>query len=158
MAFNLSNTQVLDDPLLGFRFGVFFLGGLGLAHPLDFRFKKVSGLDARIEVKDSDALGEGDATRRLPGKTVYKNLVLERGMPTFSTLRAELQASLATTNRVARNVLVSILDENALPLNSWLFSEAYVVHWSLSPLDATSGEVIIETIELAYTNFKPFSL
>jgi phage tail-like protein len=159
MAFGTINPNVLDDPLLGFRFSVFFLGGpVGLAHPLDLYFQEVSGLGARIEMKPGNILGEEDSSRQLPGKTVYENLTLRRGMPKFSTLRAEIQASLTDSRRIARNVLVSILDENALPLNSWLFTDAFPVHWSLSSLDAGSGKVIIETMELSYTSFKPFSL
>lgn len=159
MALSLVNAVALDDPLMDFRFGVFFLGGpVGLAHPLDFRFQELSGLEASVESAPLDSLGQGDSSRRFPGKTTYKNLVLKRGMPTFSTLRQEVQQSLASSKHIARNVLVSILDENALPLSSWLFTEAYPVHWSLSALNASSGQVIVETMELTFSNFRAFSL
>lgn len=158
MAFSIVNSPELDNPLLGFRFGVFFLGGIGIAHPLDFRFQEVSGIEARIEMTTSDSMGEGENHRQFPGKTKYTNLTLTRGMPVLSTLRQEIQSSLTSPHRVARNVLVSILDENALPLNSWLFTDAYPVNWSISGLNASSGQVIIETMELTYSNFRPFSL
>ena len=159
MAFGLVNAVPLDDPLMDFRFGVFFLGGaVGIAHPLDFRFQEVSGLEANVESTSVDSLGQGDSYRKLPGKTTFKNLVLKRGMPTFSSLRQEVQSSLTSSRHIARNILVSILDENALPLNSWLFTEAYPVHWSLSTLNASSGQVIVETMELTFSNFRPFSL
>jgi len=32
------------------------------------------------------------------------------------------------------------------------------VRWSLSGLNASSGQVVIETIELTYSKFKAFSL
>lgn len=158
MAFSFNELPSLSDPLTGFRFGVFFLGGIGVAHPLDFRFQEVSGLDVRLEVEAADSLGQGDRARQLPGRAVYQNLVLKRGMPGFSSLRSEIQSSLLSSRQTARNVLLSVLDENALPLNSWLFSEAFPVHWSISALDANSSQVIIETMELTYSNFRPFSL
>lgn len=158
MAFAFSNSVPLDDPLLGFRFGVFFLGGTGLAHPMDFRFQEVSGLDAQLEMSPVASLGQGDSSRQLPARTKYQNLVLKRGMPVLSTLRQEIQSSLSGSRGVARNVLLSILDENALPLNSWLFTEAYPVRWSISGLNAASGQVLIETMELTYSNFRSFSL
>ena len=158
MGFSFVNSVELDDPLMGFRFGVFFLGSLGIAHPLDFRFQEVSGLGGRIKMSSVDSMGQGDSSRQLPNKTEYTNLVLKRGMPVISTLRMEIQQSLLQSQRTARNVLISILDENALPLNSWLLKEAYPVHWSISGLNASSSKVIIETIELTYSNFKPFSL
>lgn len=158
MAFNLLNAPDFDDPLVGFRFGVFFLGGIGIAHPLDFRFKEVSGLDGQLELSPVGDLGQGNSSRQLPNKTKYQNLVLKRGMSNFSTLRMEIQSSLANSRGVARNVLLSILDENGLPVSSWLFSEAYPVRWSLSSLDASSSQVIIETMELTYSKFTSFSL
>ena len=158
MIANLPSVPLIDDPLLGFRFGVFFLGKLGIAHPLDFRFQEISGLEAHLEVSPLSALGQGSNARQLPEKTKYQNLVLTRGMPVLSTLRMEIQDSLAASRGVARDVLISILDENGLPLNNWLFSDAYPVRWSLSGLNASSGQVVIETIELTYSKFKAFSL
>lgn len=63
--------QVVNpDPLLGFRFGVFFFKPNGLLNPLDIRFKKVSGIGATISV---DAY-------QLPEEVKYDNLLLERGL------------------------------------------------------------------------------
>lgn len=149
MSFAFPNAPELEDPLLSHRFGVFFLGGLGVAHPLDFRFSHVSGL----------GMHNFSRTEENPGGTLeFPNLILERGMPSISTLRAEVMNALSSVAQVRRDVLVSILDENALPLSSWLLTETIPVSWSLSPLDAQSPDVIIERIELEYRNIRPFSL
>ncbi len=52
------------------------------------------------------------------------------------------------------NVLVSLLDEESLPIANWLFLKAYPVKWSVSDLDATASAVVIDTMELAYTRFQ----
>ena len=144
MSFSSANTSELSDPLLGFRFGVFFLGPVGLAHRLDFRFSKVSGLGIRI---DDDS-----------AQPKFANLVLERGFPLVSSLRNEFMESLTGAQVVSRNVLVSLLDESGLALNSWMLTEATPVAWSLAPFDANSPEVLIETLELKYTGLTPLSL
>ena len=145
MNFDLTNTPEQEDPLLSFRFVVYFLGGVGQAHHLlDFRFSLVSGIGVRLDLGND-------------GEKTYENLVLERGMPVTSSLRHEILAGLNDGEMVARNVLVSILDEGAQPAISWLFEQAFPVSWFISPLDASSPEVIIERIELAYRSFRPFS-
>lgn len=167
MAFSIPILPELDNPLLGFRFGVFFLGTLGIAHPLDFRFQSVSGLGARVEFG-----GEGterttsrnrdrpvsSRNRDRPVRMSYENLQLKRGLPLFSTLRMEVHKSFSEFQFSPRNVLVCILDENSLPVSSWLFSEAFPVRWSLSELSADSSSVIVEDLELKYRNFKLMAL
>lgn len=153
MAFSIPLPSELDNPLLGFRFGVFFLGPIRTAHPLDFRFQSVSGLGVRLELG-----GAKSGKNELPESVKYDNLSLKRGLPVFSTLRTEVQKSFSEFKFSPRNVLVSILDENALPLSSWVFSEAFPVKWSLSELNAESSSVIIEELELKYKSFKRMAL
>ncbi len=158
MAFTIPILPELDNPLLGFRFGVFFFGSIGISHPLDFRFQSVSGLSVNVELSGSGSEGTNASKRALPERLIYENLTLKRGLPLFSTLRMEVQKSLSQFKFSPRNVLVSILDENALPLSSWMFSEAFPVKWSLSELSADSNGIIVEELELKYKNFKPMML
>lgn len=158
MAFNLPIPPILDDPMLGFRFGVFFLGKIGPSHPLDFRFQSVSGLSISVEVKKEGGAGTNTVNSVLPEGLNYSNLVLKRGKPLVSTLSMEIQKSLESFQFSPRNVLVSVLDENALPINSYIFSEAFPVKWSLSGLEAESNAILVEEMELSYKSFKPFLL
>lgn len=158
MAFSIPILPELDNPLLGFRFGVFFLGKLGIAHPLDFRFQSVSGLGATLELSGEADEGTNSSKRALPEKIKYANLQLKRGLPLFSTLRMEVHKSFSEFRFSPRNVLVCILDENSLPVSSWLFSEAFPVKWSLSELSAESNSVIVEELELKYKKFKSMML
>lgn len=148
----------LDNPLLGFRFGVFIFGSAGISHPLDFRFQSAAGFNVSVELSGEGSKGTNSSKRSLPERLKYENLTLKRGLPLFSTLRMEVHKSFSQFRFSPRNVLVSILDENALPLSSWMFSEAFPVKWSLSELSADSNGVIIEELELNYKNFKPMML
>lgn len=148
----------LSDPLLGYRFGLFFLGKLGLSHPLDFRFQSVSGLSASVSVTRKTGVGSNVEAYGFPESTTYTNLILKRGKPVLSTLSMEFQKSLRTFQFKPRTVLLSVLNENALPINSWVLSKAYPVKWSLSGLDAEQSNVLIEEMELSYSSFKPMPL
>ncbi|WP_293067895.1 MULTISPECIES: phage tail protein [unclassified Moorena] len=52
------------------------------------------------------------------------------------------------------NVLVILLNENTVPVSSWLFKRAYPVKWTTSDLDANANAVVIDTMELAYVRFQ----
>lgn len=148
----------LTGPPLGFRFAVVFLVG-GLApNPLDIRFQKVSGLQAKIEV---DSVGEGGQnlySHRLPRRVSYDNLVLERGFVTGSLLNAEFMAAMSLFRFTPGNVMVTLLDERGLPISAWMFLKAYPVRWATADLDANDEKIVIDTLELAYTQMQPMRI
>lgn len=148
----------LDDPLLGFRFAVSFLGTTGIDHPKDFRFQQVSGIGYQLEV---GKIGEGNqqvVSRSFPQNLVPGELELVRGMPLNSTYREELLDSFNDFQFKPRSVLVSILNEIASPISSWVFTEAYPVSWEISGLDADANQVLVENMKLTYYQLKPLSL
>lgn len=146
----------IATPLLGFRFSATFLSRTGVEHPLDIRFQSVSGPSVQVEVA---RMGNHGRTRLvLPERLDYPNLVLKRGMPRSSSLRTAINDSISAFQFTPTNVLLSVLDEQGIPSNSWILEEVIVVGWGLSGLDASTSGVIIEEMELAYQRYKPFSL
>lgn len=137
-------------PPLGFRFGVFFFIGGVVPNPLDFRFKKVSGIGSTISTSTLNEGGQNLYSHKLPERVQYENLVLERGLAVGSPLVVEFNAAMSLFKFVPSNVLVSLLDEAGIPISSWLFTNAYPVKWTVSSLDADSNAVVIETMELSY--------
>jgi len=149
MPYPLNIRQVVNaDPLLGFRFGVFFFKSNGLLNPLDIRFKKVSGIGATISVNAD----------RLPEEVKYDNLLLERGLTVGSLLSAEFDVAMSQFKFSPANVLVSLLDGAGIPISSWLFMKAYPVKWRISDLDADQNQVVIETMELIYHRMQPIRI
>lgn len=153
--FPIPELTFTENPPVGFHFMVvFFIGGI-YPNPLDIRFQKVSGISAEIETTDIREGGENIFRHRLPNHVTYNNLVLERGMVIGSLLNAEFNIAMSTMKFAPSNVLVIPLDENSLPTyGGWVFQSAYPVKWEISDLDANANEVIIETMELAYTRFQ----
>jgi len=138
------------DPPLGFRFGVLFFAGGVIPNPLDILFQKVSGLSSTINTTTVEEGGQNLYSHRLPGRIQYDNLVLERGLVVGSPLVIEFNVAMSLFKFSPSNVLVTLLDDAGIPIAAWLFMNAYPVKWSVSPLDATSNTVVIETLELAY--------
>ncbi len=155
---SIPKLTLTENPPVGFHFLVTFLIGGIVPNPLDIRFQKVSGISAEIETTDIREGGENIFRHRLPNHVTYNNLVLERGMVIGSPLKAEFNTAMSSMRFTPSNVLVMLLNENSIPLSSWLFQRAYPAKWSTSDLDANANAVVIDTIELAYTRFQSLSI
>ncbi len=152
--FPIPSLSLTENPPVGFYFMVvFFIGGI-VPNPLDIRFQKVSGISAEIETTDIREGGENIYRHRLPTHVTYNNLVLERGMVIGSPLNVEFNIAMSSMKLAPSNVLVMLLNENDIPLSSWLFLRAYPVKWTVSDLDANANTVVIDTMELAYARFQ----
>ncbi|RLA26179.1 MAG: phage tail protein [Gammaproteobacteria bacterium] len=151
--------QLLQQtPTLGFRFGVFFFAGGIIPNPVDFRFKRVSGISTSISTSSVEEGGQNLFSHRLPDRVQYDNLVLERGKPVVSPLAIEFNVTMSQFKFAPANVLVSLLNEAGVPISSWLFIKAYPVSWNISDLDAEANSIVVETMELAYERFQSISL
>jgi phage tail-like protein len=143
-----------SELLLGFRFGVFFFALGVLPNPIDVRFQKVRGLSAAVRTQALREGGQNLYTHKLPVSVEYENLVLERGMVVGSLLNLEFNAAMTLFEFRPSNVLVTLFDESAVPVSAWLFIKAYPVKWSTSDLDAAEKDVVIDTLELAYSRMQ----
>lgn len=156
--FPIPELTFTENPPVGFYFMVvFFIAGI-VPNPLDIRFQKVSGISAEIETTDIREGGENIFKHRLPTHVTYNNLVLERGMVVASPLNAEFNIAMTSMRFTPSNVLVMLLNENSIPLFSWVFKRAYPVKWRVSDLDASANAIVIDTMELAYARFQSVSI
>ncbi len=145
------------EPTLSHRFGVFFLAGGIVPNPIDLRFQKVSGISTDVQLETINEGGENLHAHRMPKMMNYNNLVLERGYVASvipSPLNLEFNASFSLFKFNPSNVLVTLFNDEGIPIGGWLFVKAYPVRWSVSDLDAQSNSVAIDTMELAYTRFQ----
>lgn len=142
------------DLLLGFRFGVYFFALGKDPNELDIRFQKVSGLSASVKLTPLAEGGQNLYTQQLPAGIEYGRLVLERGRVLKSPLNVEIEDVLSLYKFATSNVIVTLFDETAKPLSAWLFAKAFPVKWATSNLDATQKNLLIDTIELAYSRMQ----
>ena len=142
-------------PPVAFHFRLSFNGAAGV---FDTSFKEVSGLTMEMGTEEITEGGNNTFKHKVPSYMKFSNLILKRGLvPKVSpliiwcmnTLDGDLTDSIET-----RNIVVSLLNANSLPIKSWSFINAWPVKWSASDLNSMNNEVVIETLEFSYSNFK----
>lgn len=120
----------------------------------DNRFQEVTGLSGEVTVEEFREGGVNTFAYRLPTGAKYGNLVLKRGYLSKSFLAKWCRSAVEDFKFDPRTLDVSLLNENHQPLAQWTFSMAYPVKWSVSDLRALDNTLSIETLELAYQQFR----
>ena len=107
---------------------------------------------------NTEEIAEGGNTtinHQVPAAAKFSNLVLKRGLvpkdsPLIDWCNKTLAGGLSEFIET-KNIVVSLLDENGDPFKSCSFVNAMPVKWSVSALNNTNNEVLIETIEFSYS-------
>lgn len=149
-------TTQAEKYLTGFHFNVTFIG-LGSKEGDDSStvpFAEVNGIETELQTDDvTDA--HFHYTYRLPKPNKGKNLVLKRALSVApSAITKWAEDALNNYDFKPCTVVVSVLDEKHEPVVSWNFSRAYPLKLSVTNLNASKSELIIETMELAYLQSK----
>lgn len=139
---------------LSSRFAVVIFALGVVPNPIDLRFQRVSGLSASISTVTVREGGQQLYTHRLPDMVSYENLVLERGFMVGSPLNIEFNVAFSLMKFAPSNVMITLLDEDAVPIAGWMFVQAFPVRWATADLDASRDEVLIDSLELAYTRMQ----
>lgn len=138
-------------PPVSFYFSVSISGETG---PNEASFKEVSGIGIEMHTEEIEEGGLNDFRHRVPGAK-YSNLVLKRGLlakdsPFAQWCIATLEGGLANAIRT-NNIVVSLLNESAEPIRTWHFANAWPVKWDVADFNSMNDELIIETMEFAYS-------
>lgn len=139
-------------PPVGFHFRV-NIEGL-TSDTRDISFQEVSGINAKVGEFTYNEGGENRFVHRLPDRVTYEKLTLKRGMLIGSELIGWFRDAVESFKFDPRNVLVTLLNREHEPLESWSFVKAYPVKWSIGSFNAEQNEVVVETIELSFQYFK----
>lgn len=141
-------------PAVGFYFSLAFSDDTSNS---ETSFKEVSGLTMEVDTETIEEGGVNDYAYIVPKRRKHQNLVLKRGFSTNKKLTAWCEKSImgGLLDKVtSKTITVKLLDEKGKPLKSWAFYKAWPVKWELSPFDSEKNEVLIESVEFAYTYFK----
>ncbi|SDP43253.1 conserved hypothetical phage tail region protein [Pedococcus dokdonensis] len=112
-----------------------------------------SHVDLPVAVLDEIAYRSGNdranEPRKQPGLASYSHLVLTRGLTSDLDLWTWWES---TRNGDAsdRDVQVRLLDSTGQLVMVWMFRNAFPAVYRVSPLDAASSDVVLETLELAF--------
>jgi phage tail-like protein len=152
-------------------------------------FTECGGLGMTRDVKSVQEGGVNDHVHKLPGTVSYDNITLKRGLSLSRTLwdwmrvgqydfkvqRANLSIiqgapghNLASAVAMAAggpDWLTGLMGPGYGVVKNWSVEDAYPIRWKSSGLDVSSGEAVIETLEIAhhglslgYDALRPMSL
>ena len=142
--------MALSDLPVGFYFSLSF-------NDEDAAFKEVSGISQEFGIEEVRSGGENRFKYRLPTVVTSKNLVLKRAIvPKDSQLTKWCEDTFSgeLSNPIETNdVSVNLLNNEGQVLIKWTFHNAYPVKYSVADLKSQESEVLMETVELAYTYF-----
>jgi phage tail-like protein len=132
------------------------LSATGALPEMDGRFMEVNGFGATLEMNEEiKEAGNNNEVIKLPGRITYTPLILKRGLVMMPTELGQWFKAILENNYSAliprKNVVVSLLNENNLPLMSWGFEKAFPVKWELSAMNAMENQISFETIEIFYS-------
>lgn len=120
----------------------------------DISFQEVSGINVTIGEFTYSEGGENRFVHRLPDRVTFDKLRLKRGMLTGSELIGWFREAIESFKFSPRDVLVTLLNNEHEPLESWSFVKAYPVKWDVSSFNAEQNQLVVETIELSFQYFK----
>ncbi|GAB3077281.1 phage tail protein [Pedococcus soli] len=102
------------------------------------------------EVAHRSGTDRTPASRKAPGLSHYSHLVLSPGLTNDLELWHWWTSARDGDPSVDRDVAVRLLDATGSPALTWRFRNAFPVVHRLTPLDASSSDVVLETVELAF--------
>lgn len=142
----------LSYPQVGFHFSVVF--ELFPQVPNDIKFQEVSGLTAEVETEPYNEGGENRLVHQLPVRTKSNDLTLKRGRNFGSGVLHWFRKAIEKQEYSPTNIMISLLDENSLPLCNWYIVHAIPKRLEVSAFNAERSEVIIETMVMQYHYYK----
>jgi len=132
------------DPYVGYNFSV-ELDGITRAG-----FRECSGLESSQNAKEyREGTDKNLALRKMPGLNTHSDITLSRGITSDSKLwewRAKAMKGMVERH----NISITLLDDLGNPKITWNLFECWPTKWTGPSLNATSDEVAIEQLTLAY--------
>jgi len=137
-------------PLTGFHFKVSW----NTEDEENVSFSEVSGLSvSTTAIEYREGSDKDYTTLKMPGLKKFNNVTLKRGSMAADNGFFVWFSSINNNVVDRRNVKIMLLDENHDPVVTWSLVNAFPVKYDGGSLNASKGEVLIESVELAYESF-----
>src|SRR5699024_1799824 len=121
--------EELFHPPVGFHFMVTF--ELFPQNLRDFQFQEVSGLSVEVETESIKEGGNNRFVHEVPIRSKYENLTLKRGMFIGSGIINWCKNGIENFDFKPVNVMISLLNENHMPLYNWHVINAIPKRWQI---------------------------
>ena len=114
-------------------------------------FSEVSGLNIYIDLL---SYREGSSPQysqtQMPGMVHFSNIVLRRGIIRGDNEFFKWMNTQQMNTIERRDIIIALLDENHAPVVVWKVRSAFPVRYSGPVLQANSGHIAMEELELAH--------
>jgi len=137
-------------PLTGFHFTVEWKDD----DKENVSFSEVSGLNmSTTAIEYREGSDKEYTTLKMPGLRKYSNITLKRGSMAADNGFFEWFNSINNNTVTRRNIKIMLLDQDHNPVITWNVANAFPVKYDGGSLNASKGEVLIESVELACESF-----
>ncbi len=151
-----------DSLLRTFRFQVKLReSGAGNASLGDGAFQECSGLEVSMDIQEYQEGGSNDAVVRQVGRAKYQNITLKRGMffggpgGVNRALWSWIQGVVAGERPVTRyDGIVEVMDVGDDVVATWAFDRGLPATLRGPELNAKTGEIAIEELQIAHEGLR----
>jgi phage tail-like protein len=114
----------------------------------DGYFASVTGFSSQADVLEYPEGGQNTFVHRLPTRVKQGNITLKRGVIPDSVLYEWFQKSTVQVEPVT--LVITLLNTAMQPVKVWNLINAYPVKWTGGDLNASSTEILTESLEIAH--------
>ena len=116
-------------------------------------FSEVTSVQAETEVEDYREGGINDFLHKIVKVTKYPAVTLKRGI-TDATAMWDWHQQVISGKIEAKEITIVLRDIAGKEKKRWILERAYPVKWSGADLNAASGNVAVESVEMVYHGLK----
>jgi phage tail-like protein len=121
----------------------------------DTSFQDISGIATEIQTEAIEEGGLNSYTHIVPKSAKHGNLVLKRGIAGIDSklvdwCKTTLEGDLGTLIS-PKTIQVALLNPAGQVAFMWQFNKAWPVKWSVDNFNSTKNEIVVESMEFAYS-------
>jgi phage tail-like protein len=122
----------------------------------DAAFTQISGLGVQLNVNQVRSGGYNNQVYHLPAGVNRGALTLKRGLALLTSplMTWCLETASGSKFIVPKTIVIQLMDKNPVnpPVMTWMLYNAIPVKWEIDELDAKKSDIVIESIEIVFSN------
>ncbi len=124
------------------------------------RFMEVGGLQVDVATEEVEEGGENSFVHKLPGRMVWPNITLKRGVTQsdnlFSWFNESSGESFAANGSALtrKTAAITLLAGDGTRLRAWNFDDVYPVKWTGPSFSTGGAEAANEELEITHHGFR----
>ena len=115
----------------------------------DSGFSRVVLPESRLELIEYREGTDLRVNRKVFGRTLFTTLILERGAGNSQVLSDWFRQAKDGGSGTRKNIQIALQDDTGTNICIWQISGAIPTRYAFAPLDASSGAVLLETLEIS---------